>query len=151
MFTVELLCRVACRSSGWSDRNTNDAGTRDAGPTERARPCHHAPTGSWQRWKAWERDWTLNPCKYCDTHADAPTYNWKNGTVHRWWCPFLSRKLGWGALILPLWFRWLGLDWWFCIATGMIFLTLSFGFRGWRGATARSTTLTDAPSASRRS
>jgi hypothetical protein len=32
------------------------------------------PMGSWQRWKAWEREWTLHPCRYCDTHADVFVY-----------------------------------------------------------------------------
>ncbi len=81
--------------------------------------------GVWQRWKEWERNWTLHPCKYCDTHADAPLTSWKNGTLHRWWCPALTRKLGWGAIILPVYFRLIDVPWWLCITTGVILLALS--------------------------
>jgi len=79
--------------------------------------------GSWQRWKAWEREWTLHPCKYCDTHADV-SVPWKD-SMHRWWCPALTRKIGWAAIILPVYFRAMGVVWWLCIATAIACVALS--------------------------
>jgi hypothetical protein len=82
------------------------------------------PMGAWDRWKAWEREWTLNPCKYCDTHADVSVYSWKD-SMHRWWCPVLTRKIGWAAIILPVYFWWLEVPWFLCVATAVICVALS--------------------------
>ncbi|MEA2828254.1 MAG: hypothetical protein QOG43_2693 [Actinomycetota bacterium] len=81
--------------------------------------------GAWKRWKAWERNWTLNPCKYCDAHADGPPLNWKTGSLHRWWCPALTRKIGWAAAFFPIYMRSMDIDWWLCVAAGAVFLALS--------------------------
>lgn len=84
----------------------------------------HDRMGAWERWKAAERDWTLNPCKYCDTHAGVSVYSWKD-SMHRWWCPVLTRKIGYAAVIFPLWFRSMDIAWSLSVATGVVFLALA--------------------------
>ena len=80
--------------------------------------------GRWEHWKEWEREWTLHPCKYCDAHADVSVWSWKD-SMHRWWCPALTRKLRWAGLIFPFYFRWMGLAWWLCVASAIVCLFLA--------------------------